>query len=246
MKRCKSKRRSLRRQWSVDVPSSIHKKLRDVACRSKSLDGHVSKQLLLDEEHEKTPTCRRNDDSFENLGGDEWEQYCPSHSRSWVAFKTGTTQDSFLAYRDTSSTWQKMDDVQIEVDDENDLRNLEVSAGKQENYQNANSSSLLSTIDEIASRSPTKRTSPLAFDSEVKQGKYEINVPSKCARNEFPNTDADTDNDDPEGTAPDRHRRHAICEEMEKYIIINERGHSLRKYRETLIRHRVLKELCLL
>lgn len=242
MRSSKDKRRSLRRQWSVDVPSSIQKKLHKVVSRSKSLDDKFSRQLLLDEESDKKPTCKYGNGSYENLGlGDgHEEEYCSS---------SPTCSDSSSKVDENAAcSWQKIDDIRIELDDDEEEfeKSILLSSDKVENKQNT--LGLLSTIDEAPPRSPTKRTSQHTFDGDVNKEKYEINdVPRKFARNDVSGVDADTDNIESEGgTITDRHRRHAICEEMEKYIIVDARGHNLRKYRETLVRHRVLKELCLL
>lgn len=241
MKSSKSRRRSLRRQWSVDVPSTIQKKFREVTRRSKSLDDDVSKQRLLKDDID-SKLAYSNDGAVENFGGDESELHCSSRSSSWHSSDEESN-------RKTSSAWQKIDDIQIEVENYDVVRNSQSESPRDSDYLSVSTASVLSTIDEASPRSPTKRTSPHDYEGDVNKGKDEVNVPRKFARNEFSNTDAETRNIDPEGreTAPaERHRRHAICEEMERYIIVDQKGHSLRKYRETLIRHRVLKELCLL
>ena len=249
-----SRRRSLRRQWSVDIPSTIQKKLHKVVSRSKSLDDEVSKELLLDEENgNKKATRKCGNGSFVNLGhrdGSESEDDYPSPtSQSSLSSKYDSTDSSFQVDEDAACSWEKLNDIQIEIDDgEAAFENSKFFPGKVDNYYNVNTPGLLSTIEEIASpRSPTKRTSQDTSDGVVNKEKDETNdVPRKFARNDVSRVEADTDNLMAEGGTTDRHRRHAICEEMEKYIIVDARGHNLRKYRETLVRHRVLEELCLL
>lgn len=252
-----SRRRALRRQWSaVDVPSTIQKKLHKVVSRSKSLDDEVSKELLLDEEDgDKRHTCKCGNGAFVNLGhrdGSEPEDDYPSPTSqsSLSLMYDDSTDSSFQVDEDATCSWEKINDIQIEIDDgEAAFENSNLFPGKVDNYYNLNTpGGLLGTIEEIASpRSPTKRTSQDTSDGGVNKEKDETNdVPRKCARNDVSRVDADTDNAMAEGGTTDRHRRHAICEEMEKYIIVDARGHNLRKYRETLVRHRVLKELCLL
>lgn len=57
--------------------------------------------------------------------------------------------------------------------------------------------------------------------------------------------DGEKESDTDKETLPSRCRRHAICEEMEKFIL-NEAGVSLRGYREILVTRRLLYEMHLL
>ena len=231
-----SSRRSLRRQWSVDIPSTIQKKLHKVVSRSKSLDDEVSKELLLDEENgNKKNTCKCGNGSFVNLGhrdGSESEDDYPSlTSQSSLSSKYDSTDSSFQVDEDAACSWEKINDIQIEIDD----------------GEAAFENSKLFPLNKYRCLRPTsKRTSQDTSDGVVNKEKDETNVPRKFARNDVSRVEADTDSSMAEGGTTDRHRRHAICEEMEKYIIVDAKGHNLRKYRETLVRHRVLEELCLL
>ena len=241
MKNSKSKRKSLRRQWSVDVPSSIQKKFREVTAsrRSKSLDDEDYKQKLLDNEKTYDKTCgeRKNYGSFENFGQHHSELPQVSYSGApspFHSFDEDNSQDSFT---NEAQDIAQIGDIQIEV-----KRERASSPIRTKDILCVNTCGLLSTIDELAPRSPTKRTSPAAeFDHS--QNKIGINdVPRKFAKND----DATKVYSDEEPEIGERYRRYAICEEMERYIVCDHKGLSLRKYRETLIRHRVLKELCLL
>lgn len=244
MKNSKSKRKSLRRQWSVDMPSSIQKKFREVTAsrRAKSLDDEDYKRKLLDNEKPNDSTCfeRKNYGSFENFGQDQSEppQYSGGPS-PFHSFDGDNSEDSFGESETRSMT--QIGDIQIEV---KSFGNSEKASSpiKTKDILSVNTCGLLSTIDELVPRSPTKRTSPAA-ECDLSHNKIGINdVPRKFAKNE----EATRVCSDEEPEIGERYRRYAICEEMERYIICDHKGLSLRKYRETLIRHRVLKELCLL
>ncbi len=242
----KTKRKSLRRQWSVDVPSSIQKKFREVTAsrRSKSLDEEVYKQNLL-HETEYDRQDNPNKGSFENFGQDHSDfadfgllqsPSCSGGSSPWYSFDDDNSEGS-LRENDTQSQ-SEIDDIQIEVKscENSDKASLPI---RTKDVLSVNTSGLLSTIDELVPRSPTKRTSPAA-ELDINKDKTGINdVPTKFAKSGHASND-----EEPE--IGERYRRYAICEEMERYIIVDHKGLSLRKYRETLIRHRVLKELCLL
>ena len=239
----KSKRKSLRRQWSVDVPSSIQKKFREVTAsrRSKSLDEEVYKEKLLNETEYDRQDNKKVKGSFENFGQDHSElPHSPSlssSSSSWYSFDDDNSESSFRGNETQNQT--EINDIQIEVKSRENFNEKASSPTRTKDILSVNTCGVLSTIDELVPRSPTKRTSPAA-EFDINKEKTGINdVPSKFAKNE------DTINDE-EPEIGERYRRYAICEEMERYIIVDHRGLSLRKYRETLIRHRVLKDLCLL
>lgn len=243
MKNSKSKRKSLRRQWSVDMPSSIQKKFREVTAsrRSKSLDEEYYKQKLLDNEKTYDKTCgeRKNYGSFENFGqvhSDPPQLTDSCGSSPFHSFEEDNSQDSLTENEAQDVT--QIGDIQIEV-----KREKAPSSMRTKDILSVNTCGLLSTIDELVPRSPTKRTSPAAeFDhSQNKIGNNDVPA-RKFAKNE----EATRVSSDEEPEIGERYRRYAICEEMERYIICDHKGLSLRKYRETLIRHRVLKELCLL
>lgn len=240
MKSNKSKQKSLRRQWSVDVPSSIQKKFREVTSRSKSLDEDVSRQKLLGDGNEcSRQKNKRSYGSFENFGQDNSEQprsLCSSGSIPWYSFNDNS-EGSFGDSEAQNQT--EINDIQVEVKSCGNFEN-NVLPTRTTEILSENSYGLLSTIEELVPRSPPKRTSPAA-EFDINKDKSGINdVPTKFARSE------DTSDEQLEPEIGERFRRYAICEEMERYIIVDHRGLSLRKYRETLIRHRVLKELCLL
>jgi hypothetical protein len=243
----KGKRKSLRRQWSVDVPSSIQKKFREVTgCRrSKSLEEDVYKQKLLHEtEYYDEQGNRRDKGSFENFGQDHSEfgpphsPCCSSSSSPWYSFEDDNSDAS--ARENETQNESELDDIQIEIKSCESFEKFSALPVRTKDILSVNTCGLLSTIDELVLRSPTKRASPAA-ELDMNRNKTEMNdVPRKFAKS------ADTCSGDEEPEIGERFRRYAICEEMERYIIVDHKGLSLRKYRETLIRHRVLKELCLL
>lgn len=240
MKNIKSKRKSLRRQWSVDVPTSIQKKFREVtaARRSRSFDEAIYKEKLLDDKEYKGQGDNKTKGSFDNFGQADSERphsSCSSGSSPWYSFDDDNNED-------------KAEDKAREMIETHpglkrtDINDIQIDIKSYENLLPAIRTKdviSLSTIDEIVPRSPTKRTSPAADINKDKTGN---DVPKKFAKNELEGIV--TGEEEPE--IGERYRRYAICEEMEKYIIVDHKGLSLRKYRETLIRHRVLKELCLL
>ncbi|XP_028405152.1 uncharacterized protein LOC114527646 [Dendronephthya gigantea] len=233
MKNVKSKRKSLRRQWSVDVPSSIQKKFREVtaARRSRSFDEEVYKEKLLDDKEYKGEGNNKCKGSFDNFGQADSElphSSCSSGSSPWYSFDDDN-EDTEREINETQPGLNRpdIDDIQIDIKSSENLS----PAKRTKDIVG------LSTINELVPRSPIKRTSPAADINKDKTGN---DVPKKFAKNE----EIATGEEEPE--IGERYRRYAICEEMEKYIIVDHKGLSLRKYRETLIRHRVLKELCLL
>ena len=238
----KSKRKSFRRQWSVDVPSSIQKKFREVtgSRRSKSFEEDVYKQKLLHEREYDGQSYMRDKGSFENFGQDHSEfgpphsPSCSSSSSPWCSFEDDSS-DGSIRENETQSQ-SEIDNIEIEI---KSFENFGKVSMRTKDILNVNTCGVLGTIDELVLRSPTKRASPAA-ELNINKNKTEINdVPRKFAKSEKASND-----EEPE--IGERYRRYAICEEMERYIIVDHKGLSLRKYRETLIRHRVLKELCLL
>ena len=240
----KSKRKSLRRQWSVDVPSGIQKKFREVtgSRRSKSLEEDVYKQKLLHDAEYDGQSYMRDKGSFENFGHDDHSEFGPPHSPScssssspWCSFEDDNS-DGSIRENETQSQ-SEINNIKIEI---KSCENFEKVSMRTKDILSVNTCGILSTIDELVLRSPTKRASPAAAELNVNKNKTVINdVPRKFAKSEEASND-----EKPE--IGERYRRYAICEEMERYIIVDHKGLSLRKYRETLIRHQVLKELCLL
>lgn len=251
MENVKSKRRSLRRQWSVDVPSSIQRKLRQVAftCRrSKSLDEANYKERLLkpQEEHEEKQKTR-NSATFENLGRDRHSvptnSPLSSSSSPWYSFDDDMSDCSLIEVDETQNE-TGLNDIQIV-----DMGNCE-SIGPEkasipmkikEFLGSSTYSGLLSTIDEFDPKTKRSSTFPV-FNNEKMKREPQSKIPRDFA--DFDHFDYYEKDNEPE--IGERYRRYAICEEMERYISVDHKGQSLRKYRETLIRHRVLKELCLL
>ena len=244
MKNSTSKRKSLRRQWSVDVPSSIQKKFREVTQfrRSKSLDDEVYKQKLLTDESQfdRHDNKQRTKGSFENFGQDRSElphSSCSSGSSPWYSFDDDNSEGSFREYEPQNQT--DIDEIDIDVRNCENFEKASLSM-RTKDILSVNMCGSLSTIEELSPRSPTKRTSPAAELNTNEHKTGITGVPIKFAKGEGPRNICE------EPELGERYRRYAICEEMERYIICDHKGLSLRKYRETLIRHRVLKELCLL